>query len=125
MRIPVLMPYHEEYACAYIRNDEGTVVVDLYKSNPEAKYSDDCLSLTYADYRLAEKLGRRLVEGETASFVDGDSTNTNLDNLELVFGPAPHVNPPTVTPPLENIQVMPPKRRELRAVGLKTNRNRA
>lgn len=125
MRIPVLAPYHEEYACAYIRNDEGTVVVDLYKTNPEAKYSEDCLTLTYADYRLAEKLGRRLKKSETAAFIDGDSTNTNLDNLELGSGPAPQTTPPTVTPRLENIQVMPPKRREMRPVGLKTDRSRA
>ena len=125
MRIPVLPPYKEEYASAYVRNDNGTLVVDLYKANTEAKYTADCLSLIYANYKLAEKLNRRLEDGEIAVFMDGDSTNVTLDNLELGEGPAVEITPPTATPKLENIQVMPSARREPRPVGLKTNRNRA
>lgn len=125
MRIPVIASYKDEYESAYLRIVDGRPVVDLYKQNKDAKYTQDCLTLEHGLYLLADKLNRPIAEDETVQYVDGNPANLAPTNLKLVQGTPATWEAPAATPRLENINSLPSTPGKPRPVGLKTDRRRA
>lgn len=125
MRIPVIDPYKDKYASAYLRIVDGRTVVDLYKQNKSAKYTQDCLTMEYGLYLLADKLNRPIAEDETVQYVDGNPTNLDPANLKVVQGSPTAWEAPPATQRLENINSLPSTPGKLRPLGLKTDRRRA
>ena len=125
MRIPVIDPYKDKYASAYLRIVDGRTVVDLYKQNKNAKYTQDCLTMEYGLYLLADKLNRPIAEDETVQYVDDNPTNLDPANLEVVQGSPTVWEAPLATPRLENINSLPSTPGKLRPLGLKADRRRA
>jgi hypothetical protein len=125
MRIPVIDSYKDKYASAYLRNVDRRTVVDLYQQNKNAKYTQDCLTMEYSLYLLADKLNRPIAEDETVQYVDGNPANLDPANLEVVQGSLADWGTPPTTPRLENINSLPSTPGKLRPLGLKTDRRRA
>ena len=125
MRIPVIASYRNEYASAYLRTVDGRAVVDLYEQNKDAKYTQDCLTMEYGLYLLADKLNRPIAEDETVGYVDDNPANLDPANLEVVQGSPTVWEAPLATPRLENINSLPSIPGKLRPLGLKTDRRRA
>ena len=125
MRIPVIASYKNEYASAYLRIVDGRAVVDLYKQNKDAKYTQDCLTMEHGLYLLADKLNRPIAENETVKYVDDNPANLASENLELVQGTPATWEAPLATPRLEGINSLPSTPGKLRPLGLKTDRRRA
>lgn len=72
-------PYSDKWRKGYIvTNPEGRQNLILFNSRKDRSTTQ------YARYLLAVKLGRLLSPKETVDHIDGDITNNDLDNLQIL-----------------------------------------
>lgn len=78
-KIELESPYSEVYRSGYlVVNPEGRRTLILYNSHR------DRTSTQYARYLVSVKLGRFLTSDEQVDHIDGDKTNDDLDNLQVL-----------------------------------------
>ena len=79
MKIKLEYPYSEIWDTGYVViNPEGRKTLILYNSQ------SDRSSTQYARYIMAVHLGRFLNKDEHIDHIDGDITNNNLENLQIL-----------------------------------------
>ena len=78
-KIDLLPPYSEDWKSGYLNiNSEGRRTLALYNS------PSDRSSTQYARYILAVSLGRYLTDNEEADHIDGDKTNDDIKNIQIL-----------------------------------------
>ena len=79
MKIELKPPYSDKWKSGYlVTNKENRKTVILVNSG------SDRSSTQYARYLLAVSMGRFLTAEETVDHIDGDKTNDNIDNLQIL-----------------------------------------
>ena len=79
MKIKLEYPYNQKWESGYIViNSDNRRTLILYNNH------DNRSSTQYARYLLSVKLKRFLTEDETVDHIDGDKTNDNIDNLQIL-----------------------------------------
>ena len=79
MKITLEPPYSEDWKYGYLlTNKENRKTIILYNSDNNRS------STQYARYVLAVSLGRYLTPDEEADHIDGDKTNDNFNNLQVL-----------------------------------------
>lgn len=79
MKINLQFPYNQDWKNGYlVTNPEGRRTLILYNTQ------DDRSSTQYARYLLAISLKRYLTEDETADHIDGDKSNDDFSNLQIL-----------------------------------------
>ena len=78
IKIDLKYPYNTVWKYGYVtinRDNRRTLLLvgDTKRSSTQ-----------YARYLLSVKLGRFLTKDETVDHIDGDKTNDNLDNLQIL-----------------------------------------
>ena len=72
-------PYSARWEKGYLNvNSEGRKTLTLYNSH------SDRSSTQYARYLMAVYIGRFLTKDEHVDHIDGDKTNDNLENLQIL-----------------------------------------
>lgn len=78
-KIELDYPYNKRWKTGYVvTNKENRKTLILVNNK------NDRSSTQYARYLLAVKLGRFLTDRETVDHIDGDKTNNDLDNLQIL-----------------------------------------
>lgn len=79
MKIDLQYPYTQDWKNGYIvTNPEGRKTVILYNTQIDRS------STQYARYLLSVSLKRYLTDDETADHIDGDKSNDDLGNLQIL-----------------------------------------
>ena len=78
-KITLEYPYKEDWKSGYVNiNPDGRATLALYNSHNNRS------STQYARYLLAVHLKRYLNEDEHVDHIDGDKTNDDIDNLQIL-----------------------------------------
>lgn len=79
MKIILEKPYSDFYRFGYlVTNRENRRMVVLFNSNKDRS------TTAYARYKLACSIGRLLTDEEQVDHIDGDKTNDELCNLQIL-----------------------------------------
>lgn len=79
MKIELEYPYCNDWRSGYLReSSDGRKRVDLFNSNR------DRTTVAYARYLMSCQIGRYLTENEEVDHVDGNNSNDELENLQIL-----------------------------------------
>ena len=80
MKIELDFPFNKDWKYGYIRESkkDKRKRVDLFNSN------ENRTTISYARYIISTSLGRYLSSDEEVDHIDGDKTNDDLENLQIL-----------------------------------------
>ena len=79
MKIELKYPFNKKWKVGYLNiKKDGRKILSLYNSH------DDRTSVQYCRYLMSVKLKRFLTENEQVDHIDGNHTNDDLNNLQIL-----------------------------------------